>query len=56
MCYNVKEVYALQNDGGKQTMDMNFDVNKVFQERLASSMGLDKYLFIMEQVNKTDIY
>ena len=36
-------------------MDMNFDVNKVFQERLASSMGLDKYLFIMEQVNKTDI-
>ena len=27
-------------------MDMNFDVNKVFQERLASSMGLDKYQYI----------
>ena len=36
-------------------MDMKFDVNKVFQERLASSMGLDKYQFIMEHVNKTDI-
>ena len=24
-------------------MDMNFDVNKVFQNRLAESMGLDKY-------------
>ena len=36
-------------------MDMNFDVNKVFQERLASSMGLDKYLFIMDQVNKVDV-
>lgn len=36
-------------------MDMKFDVNKIFQERLASSMGLDKYQFIMEQVNKTDI-
>lgn len=36
-------------------MDMNFDVNKVFQERLASSMGLDKYQFIMDQVKKTDI-
>lgn len=34
---------------------MKFDVNKIFQERLASSMGLDKYQFIMEQVNKTDI-
>ena len=36
-------------------MDMNFDVNKVFQERLAASMGLDKYQFIMEQVKKTDV-
>lgn len=36
-------------------MDVNFDVNKVFQERLASSMGLDKYQFIMGQVKKTDV-
>ena len=36
-------------------MDINFDVNKVFQERLAASMGLDKYQFIMEQVKKTDV-
>ena len=36
-------------------MDMDFDVNKVFQERLASSMGLDKYQYIIEQVGKTDV-
>jgi len=36
-------------------MDINFDVNKVFQERLASSMGLDKYQYIMDQVRKTDV-
>lgn len=36
-------------------MDINFDVNKVFQERLASSMGLDRYKYIMEQVKKTDV-
>ena len=36
-------------------MDMNFDVNKVFQDRLAVSMGLDKYQYIMEQVGKTNI-
>ncbi len=36
-------------------MGINFDVNKIFQERLASSMGLDKYQFIMEQVKKTDV-
>ena len=34
---------------------MNFDVTKVFQDRLAESMGLDKYQYIMEQVGKTDI-
>ena len=36
-------------------MDMNFDVKKVFQDRLASSMGLDKYMYIMKQVHKTNI-
>ena len=36
-------------------MDIDFDVNKVFQERLASSMGLDKYQYIMEHVQKTDV-
>ncbi len=36
-------------------MDMGFNVGKVFQERLASSMGLDKYQYIMEQVNSTNV-
>ena len=36
-------------------MDMNFDVNKVFQDRLASSMGLDKYRFIMSKVQEVNI-
>ena len=38
-------------------MDMNldFDVKKVFQDRLASSMGLDKYMYIIEQVHKTNV-
>lgn len=36
-------------------MDMMFDVCKVFQDRLASSMGLDKYQYIMEQVKSTNV-
>lgn len=36
-------------------MGMSFDVSKVFQERLASSMGLDKYGYIMEQVSITNV-
>ena len=36
-------------------LDMNFDVSQVLAERLASSLGLDKYRFIMEQVKQTDI-
>ncbi len=36
-------------------MDMSFDISKVFQERLASSMGLDKYQYIMEQVSITNV-
>lgn len=36
-------------------MNMNFDVNKVFQDRLAESMGLDKYQYIMDRINTTDI-
>ena len=37
-------------------MDIDvFDVEKVFRERLASSMGLDKYQYIMEQVNITNV-
>ena len=38
-----------------KVMDMSFDVGKVFQERLASSMGLDKYRYIMEQVGITNV-
>lgn len=36
-------------------MDMTFNVRKVFQDRLAASMGLDKYRYIMEQVNNTNV-
>lgn len=36
-------------------MNINFDVEKVFQERLAASMGLDKYRYIMQQVHKTNV-
>ena len=36
-------------------MDMCFDVGKVFQDRLAASMGLDKYRYIMEQVNNVNV-
>ena len=38
-----------------RAMDTDFDVSKVFQERLASSMGLDKYCYIMEQVSITNV-
>ena len=34
---------------------MKFDVKKVFQERLASSMGLDKYKKIINLVKTTDV-
>lgn len=36
-------------------MDTSFDVNRVFQQRLATSIGLDKYKYIMEQVKKTNV-
>ncbi len=36
-------------------MDMNFDPKKIFQQRLAISMGLDKYQYIMERMHNTDI-
>ncbi|MDD6194319.1 MAG: hypothetical protein PUB19_05410 [Lachnospiraceae bacterium] len=36
-------------------MDTDFDVRKLFQERLASSMGLDKYRYLMEQVHTTNV-
>ena len=36
-------------------MDISFDGSKVFQERLASSMGLDKYQYIMKHVNNTNV-
>ncbi len=36
-------------------MNTNFDVNKVFQDRLATSMGLDKYQYIIDRVGKTDV-
>ena len=36
-------------------MDMTFDVNQVFQDRLASSLGLDKYRYIMDNVWNTDV-
>ena len=33
-------------------MNMDFDVNKVFQDRLAESMGLDKYQSTMIYLNR----
>ncbi len=36
-------------------MDMTFDVNQVFQDRLAASLGLDKYRYIMDNVWNTDV-
>ena len=36
-------------------MNMNFDVNKIFQNRLASSMGLDKYQYIMKKVREINV-
>jgi len=36
-------------------MEINFDVNKVFQKQLASSMGLDKYRWVMDNLRKTDV-
>ena len=36
-------------------INLDFDVNKIFQERLASSIGLDKYQLIMSEVHKTDV-
>ena len=36
-------------------MDIHFDVNKVFQDRLAESMGLDKYQYVMDKVRNTNV-
>ncbi len=36
-------------------MELKFDANEVLQERLASSMGINKYQFIIGQLYKTDI-
>ena len=36
-------------------MNMDFNVNKVFQDRLASSLGLDRYQYIVEQVKTTNV-
>lgn len=36
-------------------MDTNFDVKKIFQDRLASSMGLDKYQYIITHLMKTNV-
>lgn len=35
--------------------DFDFDVDKIFQERLATSLGLDKYQYIMSRVTKIDV-
>ena len=36
-------------------MDINFDVNKVFQNRLALSFGLDKYEYIIKQLKEINV-
>ena len=35
--------------------DFDFDVDKVFRKRLAISLGLDKYQYIMDHVSKIDV-
>ena len=41
--------------GDTQMIEIDFDVNQVLQDRLASSMGLDKYKDIMDTVNEVDV-
>ena len=36
-------------------LDWDFDVDKVFHERLATSLGLDKYQYIMDNVREVDV-
>ena len=36
-------------------IEISFDVNQVLQDRLASSMGLDRYKNIMDAVNVVDV-
>ena len=36
-------------------IEISFDVNQVLQDRLASSMGLDRYKDIMDAVNVVDV-
>ena len=36
-------------------MNIDFNVNKIFQERLAVSMGLDRYEYIINQVKTTNV-
>lgn len=36
-------------------IDTNFNVEEVLQERLASSLGLDRYKFIMDKVNVVNV-
>lgn len=36
-------------------MNMDFDVEKIFQERLAASMGLEQYRFILKNAHKINI-
>ena len=36
-------------------INRKLDVEKIFQQRLAESMGLDKYRFIMDNIQNTDI-
>ena len=36
-------------------INMKLDVEKIFQQRLAESMGMDKYRYVMENIRDTDI-
>ncbi len=36
-------------------IDTNFNVEEVLQERLASSLGLDRYKLIMDKVHKVNV-
>lgn len=36
-------------------MNLDFDIGAIFQDQTASSIGLDRYAYIMSRFNTTDV-
>ena len=53
--FNIGRRTYQQMNTERKTMEIEFDVKQVFQDRLASSMGLDKYQYIMNNVRRVNI-